>query len=364
MMFSGLKIQPVYYIYEMLSLCFLTLLSFYLPLDAYAYNLTYSDNVNSLVSSPYPSFQEWQALYSKEYLSATERDYRESMYDRNIRKIARHNAKANTWTMAVNQFADMPKAEFARLYLNGAGGYNNATHLRQKNYNWTLLNGNYSALPVSVDWTTKGAVTPVKDQGQCGSCWSFSATGALEGAWFVKRNALTNLSEQQLVDCSTAEGNQGCNGGLMDYAFQYVVANGLTTEAAYPYTATGPNACKAKGHPVAVKVSGFTDVPTNSQLALMTAVVQQPVAVAIEADENAFQFYSSGVLTKPCGTNLDHGVLLVGYGSQGGLDYYKVKNSWGASWGQGGYVLLGRGPTYNGKQGQCGIQMDPSYPVV
>lgn len=335
----------------------MTLLSFSLDVNAYSnYN-------TSLVSSPYPSFQEWQALYGKEYLSATERDYRESMYDRNVRKIARHNAKANTWTMAVNQFADMPKAEFVAKYLTY--GYNNATHLRQKNYNWTLLNGNYSALPTSVDWTTKGAVTPVKDQGQCGSCWSFSATGALEGAWFVKHHALTNLSEQQLVDCSTAEGNQGCNGGLMDYAFQYVMVNGLTTEAAYPYTATGPNACKAKGLPVAVKATGFTDVPTNSQLALMTAVVQQPVAVAIEADENAFQFYSSGVLTKPCGTNLDHGVLLVGYGTDAtGLDYYKVKNSWGTTWGQGGYVLLGRGPTYNGKQGQCGIQMDPSYPVA
>ncbi len=346
----------------MLSL-FITLLFFSFPLDVNAYNFSYS---SSLVSSPYPTFQQWQSLFKKEYLSATERDYRESMYDRNVQKIARHNARANTWTMAVNQFADMPKAEFVRLYLNGAGagGYNNATHLRQKNYSWTLLNGNYSALPTSVDWTTKGAVTPVKDQGQCGSCWSFSATGALEGAWFVKRHTLTNLSEQQLVDCSTDEGNQGCNGGLMDYAFQYAMANGLTTEAAYPYTATGHNVCKAKGLPVAVKASGFTDVPTNSQLALMTAVVQQPVAVAIEADENAFQFYSSGVLTKPCGTNLDHGVLLVGYGSQGGLDYYKVKNSWGSTWGQGGYVLLGRGPSYNGNQGQCGIQMDPSFPVV
>ena len=344
----------------MLSL-FLTLLAF--SNDAHAYNVSY---VNSVVSSPYPTFQQWQTLYSKFYLSATERDYRESMYDRNVRKIARHNSKANTWTMAVNQFADMPKREFAAKYLTGAsaGGYNNATHLRNKNYNWTLLNGNYSALPASVDWSTKGAVTPVKDQGQCGSCWSFSSTGALEGAWFVKHHALTNLSEQQLVDCSTAQGNQGCNGGLMDYAFQYVMANGLTTEAAYPYTATGPNACEAKGLPVAVKATGFTDVPTNSQLALMTAVVQQPVAVAIEADENAFQFYSSGVLTKPCGTNLDHGVLLVGYGTEGGLDYYKVKNSWGATWGQEGYVLLGRGATYNGNQGQCGIQMDPSYPQV
>jgi C1A family cysteine protease len=268
--------------------------------------------------------------------------------------------------MAVNQFADLSKREFATKYLSGtsAGGYNNATHNRVKNYTWSLLRTNVSALPLSVDWTTKGAVTPVKDQGQCGSCWSFSATGALEGAWFVSKRVLANLSEQQLVDCSTAQGNQGCNGGLMDYAFQYVIDNkGLTTEAAYPYTATGPNTCKT-GLPLVVTAKGFTDVPTNSQVALMTAVVKQPVAVAIEADQDSFQFYSSGVLTKACGTNLDHGVLLVGYGSQSNLDYYKVKNSWGTSWGESGYVLLGRGPSYNGNQGQCGIQMDPSYPVV
>jgi cathepsin L len=289
------------------------------------------------------------------------------MYDRNVRKIARHNAKGLSWTMGVNQFADLTKREFAARYLTGAssGGYNNATHNREKNYDWNLLRTNFSALPGSVDWTTKGAVTPVKDQGQCGSCWSFSATGALEGAWFVSKKVLANLSEQQLVDCSTAQGNQGCNGGLMDYAFQYVITNkGLTSEASYPYTATGPNACKAKGLPLVVTARGFTDVPTNSQIALMTAVVQQPVAVAIEADQDSFQFYSSGVLTKACGTNLDHGVLLVGYGTQSNLDYYKVKNSWGTTWGQAGYVLLGRGPSYNGNQGQCGIQMDPSFPLV
>jgi C1A family cysteine protease len=335
---------------------------FALIASADSYNLTSFYGFNALVESPYPSFSSWSLLNGKQYPSATERDYRESVYDRNVRKIAKHNAKGLSWTMAVNKFADLTKNEFVQNYLF-YGGYNNATANRTKNYNLSLLNS--TALPATVDWTTKGAVTPVKDQGQCGSCWAFSSTGALEGAWFVKHNALVNLSEQQLVDCSTSEGNQGCNGGLMDYAFQYVIDNkGLTTESAYPYSATGPNNCVSKGLPVAVTVSGFKDVPTNSQVALMTAVVQQPVAVAIEADENNFQFYSSGVLTKACGTNLDHGVLLVGYGTTGGLDYYKVKNSWGSSWGMKGYVLLGRGPSYNGNQGQCGIQMDPSYPVV
>jgi C1A family cysteine protease len=201
----------------------------------------------------------------------------------------------------------------------------------------------------------------VKDQGQCGSCWAFSATGSIEGANALKNKVLYNLSEQQLVDCSTFEGNQGCNGGLMDQAFQYVVSNGLGTDEAYPYTATGPNACKNVSS--VVTLSGFKDVPKNSEVALMTAVVQQPVSVAVEADQDSFQFYSGGVMTKPCGTSLDHGVLLVGYGNTAGQDYYKVKNSWGADWGDKGYILLGRGAAF-GQSGQCGIQMDPSFPVV
>ena len=342
-----------------------TLLFALLTVPTQSYNMTLY-GFNALVPSPYPSFSSWSLTNGKQYLSATERDYRESVYDRNVRKVAKHNAKGFSWKMGLNKFADLTRKEFSQLYLNN-GGYNNATHNRVKDYDWKMLSTNLSNLPTSVDWTTKGAVTPVKDQAQCGSCWAFSSTGALEGAWFLKKKLLVNLSEQQLVDCSTSEGNQGCNGGLMDYAFQYVIDNkGLTTDKAYPYTATGPNNCVAKGLPVAATVSGFKDVPTNSQVALMTAVVQQPVAVAIEADESAFQLYASGVLTKPCGTNLDHGVLLVGYGTDTttGLDYYKVKNSWGLDWGMKGYVLLGRGAKYNGASGQCGIQMDPSYPVV
>jgi len=345
----------------MRSLLFSVLtLSSFLNVNSQYYNTFFQ--TRAIVESPYPSFQAWQTQYGRVYNSPTERDYRESVYNRNVRKVARHNAKGLSWKMGINKFADMTKTEFARLYLSG--GYNNSTFNRVKNYNWALSNHS-AVLPLSVDWSTKGAVTPVKDQGQCGSCWAFSSTGALEGAWFLKKKSLVNLSEQQLVDCSTTQGNQGCNGGLMDYAFQYVIDNkGLTTDKAYPYTATGPNNCVAKGLPVAATASAFKDVPVNSQTALMTAVVQQPVAVAIEADQDSFQLYASGVLTKPCGTNLDHGVLLVGYGNLTGLDYYKVKNSWGADWGLGGYVLLGRGPQYNGASGQCGIQMDPSYPVV
>jgi C1A family cysteine protease len=186
----------------------------------------------------------------------------------------------------------------------------------------------------------------------------------VEGAWFLSNGTLPSLSEQQLVDCSTAEGNQGCNGGLMDYAFQYIINNkGITTEDAYPYTATGPNTCEAKGKPIAATLSSFVDVPANSETALETAIVKQPVSVAVEADQSVFQFYSGGVMDSACGTQLDHGVLAVGYGVDAGKEYYKVKNSWGADWGMKGYILLGRGAKFN-PSGQCGIQMDPSYPVV
>ena len=199
--------------------------------------------------------------------------------------------------------------------------------------------------------------------GQCGSCWAFSTTGSTEGISFIKTGTLPSLSEQQLVDCSGAEGNQGCNGGLMDYGFQYIIDNkGICAETAYPYTATD-GTCKSKTcGAAAATITGFQDVPTNSETALMTAIVQQPVSVAVEADQDSFQFYSGGVMTAACGTNLDHGVLAVGYGTESGSDYYKVKNSWGADWGLKGYILLGRGAKF-GNAGQCGIQMQPSYPL-
>ena len=303
-----------------------------------------------------PSFNRWASYYGKRY-TASEYDYRNTIFNTNVRTIYEHNLAASLmdppgWTMTVNKFADLTPKEFKKLY--------------SMNYTESRSNSTFtvpiSAVPAQVDWTDKGVVTPVKDQGQCGSCWAFSATGAMEGAWAISKKQLFNLSEQELVDCSVPQGNQGCNGGLMDQAFQYVVANkGLATDAEYPYTATGPNTCQSETS--VMTISGFKDVPANSETALVSAIVQQPVSVAVEADQSVFQFYSGGVMTSACGTNLDHGVLAVGYGTLGGKDYYKVKNSWGADWGTDGYILLGRGAAF-GSSGQCGIQMDPSFPVV
>jgi len=301
-------------------------------------------------------FAAWKAMNNKAYTTTDEESLRYAIFQANSARIAAHNAKAESWTMAVNEFGDLTPQEFAAARI---GGYK-PRKLRRNPSNLNVNTPNVS-LPSSVDWTKKGAVTAVKNQGQCGSCWSFSTTGSVEGINAINGKGLISLSEQQLVDCSGAYGNEGCNGGLMDDAFQYIIANGgLCTEAAYPYTAAD-GTCQTSCTKVTT-ISGYTDVTPDNDNAFATAVAQQPVSIAIEADQSSFQFYSGGVLTAACGTALDHGVLCVGYGTDG-VEYFKVKNSWGASWGEAGYIRLARGTSYNGGAGQCGIYSDPSYPT-
>jgi len=254
----------------------------------------------------------------------------------------------------MNAFGDLSHEEFKATYASGYRSIKDTVH-RARN---APAKKTHKDPPASFDWTTQGAVTPVKNQQQCGSCWAFSATGSMEGAYFIAKKTLPSLSEQQLVDCSTAQGNQGCNGGLMDNAFQYVIQNGgITSEAAYPYKAVNGPCQTAKS---VATISSFQDVAQGDEKALQTAVLLGPVSVAIEADQQCFQFYTSGVLTDPsCGTQLDHGVLAVGYGTDATAgDFWKVKNSWGTGWGMDGYILIARGTN------ECGIAQEPSYPIV
>ena len=312
------------------------------------------------------SFTEFIEKFSKVY-DAGEYDTRREIFEENVRRINELNSQELSYKLAINEFADVSRQEFRSSHF---GVRNPRTRdflgveRKPKSY---LGRHKYSGAPVpdSVDWTQLGAVTTVKDQQMCGSCYSFSATGALEGRLEIATGKLVSLSEQQVVDCSDENGNQGCNGGLMDFVFQYVSDNGLCSEEDYPYIADKQESCQASSCTPAVpshEVTGYIDVHPQDTDALMEALAQGPVSVAIEADETVFQFYKSGVLTGKCGANLDHGVLAVGYGTdESGQAYWKVKNSWGDSWGDHGYIYLTKsvsGP------GECGILLQASYPVI
>jgi len=250
--------------------------------------------------------------------------------------------------MGVNQFADLSPAEF-KAYL-GLRPRDNS-YLRSKNV------AVFADVPANdIDWVAKGAVTPVKDQAQCGSCWAFSTTGSVEGAVQVATGRLTSVSEQQLVDCAGSSGNQGCNGGLMDDAFNWIVSHkGIGSESSYPYTARDGT---CRDVPTVSTISGFKDVQQGSEPALMAALQTQPISIAIEADQSSFQMYKSGIFQGPCGSQLDHGVLLVGMGSEGGVNYWRVKNSWGASWGDNGYIRMIQG------KNMCGMANMASFPTA
>jgi len=225
--------------------------------------------------------------------------------------------------------------------------------------NYKSINVDVSTLPATVDWVTAGAVTPIKNQGQCGDCWAFSTTGSLEGVYEINTKNLTSFSEQQLTDCSDSYGNEGCNGGLMDDAFEYVMAQGIETEKQYPFVGVDQT-CAYNAADVVFKITGFTNVPPSNNDDLQAAVAQQPISIAIDAE--AIMFYSSGIFdNKNCGTSLDHGVLAVGYGTEESTDYWLVKNSWGTSWGMSGYIKFVRA-TGSGTA-ICGLNLMASYPT-
>jgi len=302
-------------------------------------------------------FTKFMTQFNKQY-TADELFVRYENFKTRLDRVTAHNADTTqTFQMGIHAYSDLSQTEMSAK-LNGykpkaESAKNYVTAARHRTIG-------LPALPAEVDWRNKGAVTAIKDQGQCGSCWAFSATGSMEGAFFLKYNILQSLSEQQLMDCSVKEGDQSCEGGLMDDAFQYVLDNkGICSEDDYPYKAVDEK-CKTGCTKVA-NITGFMDIRSGDEASMPAAVAMQPVSIAIEADQAIFQDYKNGVLNgTACGTNLDHGVLIVGYGhdNKTGLDYWIVKNSWGKTWGMEGYVWLSRG--FN----TCGLSLASSYPVV
>ena len=326
--------------------------------------LSYELNVRS--DSEWLLFKQYQKDFGKNYVSLDELEVRYHYFKNTLFTIANHNLdKTQTFQMGLNQFSDLSPEEFQMNYLGGFQK-SNMTSLRVGAAACSKFAGSGKMLPNAVDWTVLGKTTAVKDQGYCGSCWSFSAAEAIESAWAIRKGQLLTLSEQQLVDCSKKYGNMGCNGGLMDSAFHYVMDNGLCLESAYPYTSGKSSAagtCQSTCVP-AVTISGCADTTPNNQIVLKEAVSLGPVSIAIQADSKIFQSYTSGIITgTSCGQTLDHGVVITGYSSENNIMYWKVRNSWSASWGEAGYVRIERSEKTN-DAGTCGIAMQPSFPIV
>ena len=314
-------------------------------------------------------FESWVARHTKSYESAEEWIRRAAIFAENAAFVAKHNAEhargEHSHWLGLNALADRTSEEFSEMLGYDRSLRSAARKPRDDPSDWEYAD---VRAPPQKDWVREGAVTHVKNQGQCGSCWAFSTTGSVEGVHFIKTGELVSVSEEELVSCST-KGNAGCNGGLMDNALDWIVRNGgIDSEADWPYNAeAGHCGWFARRFRRPVKIDGFVDVPPEDEAALEKAVAMQPVSVAIEADHRSFQLYAGGVYAaNDCGTQLDHGVLVVGYGfdadSPGHKHFWKVKNSWGDAWGEDGFIRIAKGG--KGPAGQCGIASEPVYPTM
>ncbi|XP_074345215.1 cysteine proteinase mucunain-like [Apium graveolens] len=303
-------------------------------------------------------YESWLVKHHKNYNALGEKEKRFEIFKENLEFIDDHNNGFNqSFKLGLNKFADLSNDEYKSMFLGGKM-VRDKKGLKSDRFEFRVGDD----LPEFVDWREKGAVASVKDQGQCGSCWAFSTVAAVEGINQIVTGELIPLSEQELVDCDKGF-NQGCNGGLMDYGFEFIVKNGgIDTEDDYPYKAVDGQCDQNRKNAKVVTINGYEDVPQNDEKSLKKAVAHQPVSVAIEAGGRAFQLYESGVFTGLCGTELDHGVVAVGYGTEDGKDYWIVRNSWGPNWGENGYIRLERNVAST-NTGKCGIAMQPSYPT-
>ena len=302
----------------------------------------------------------------------------------NDKFIFETNTKNLTYTVGHNAFSGMNSDEFYEfmgfkantdLLAKGSGFLRGYDTTVQQERIMDLEN-----LPINIDWRTKGVVSDIRTQSQCGSCYAFSAVSTLESAIAIKTGKLYDLSEQEIVSCSVKYGNLKCNGGYYNSVWNFVKDNnGICSESDYPYTSGNGDggSCIKECTPVSgTKVQSYVDVTSNSDTAMMTALTVGPISIAIEADQKSFQLYNSGIYSdyEGCNANsktngidtqpnIDHAVVLVGYGSENGQDYYILRNSWDTSWGENGYMRIIRGSKY-GPYGVCGVLYDPMYPVV
>ena len=334
-------------------------------------------------ATPLPTFDVWAAAHGKSYATPQERAARSAVYDANAKFIAAHNSDPGSSSMVLGAtaFTDLTHAEFLAAGRQGRAPPRPTAPVAAGPGPGPSFEFANVAVPAgSVDWRSRGAVTGVKNQGTCGSCWAFSATGAIEGLHFIKTGRLVALSEQEIGECDTNRQDTSiCEGGLPDDAFAWVAKHGgLTTEAAYPYTCLknptdcyAPNKTKCKDAARVATITGHRDVPVNNETALAQAASVQPVSVGVDATAKSWQHYRSGVYDDPaCGTTIDHAVLVVGFGTEEGTGqaFWLVKNSWGAAWGDGGYIKIARGGSSakgpNKGQGMCAIAAHPSYPTL
>jgi len=307
-------------------------------------------SANPIPKWVYGTFDSWATKYNRTYDSPTTRNYRVGVFYGNLQYIHLSNSNTTSYTLGLNEFADLTKAEFSEMYLGAKGAQPFPSNLT---YNYSI-----SAAPATVDWRQEGAVTPVKNQGQCGSCWAFSTTGALEGIYEINTGNLQSFSEQQIVDCSDSYGNYGCDGGYPYQAMEYTQANGIETETNYPYAGVDQT-CVYNAADSVWKNSGYTSLPSGNNDALLAANVLSPVSICLDAED--IMIYTSGIYDGTCGTSIDHCVLLVGYGTTNGTDYWLIKNSWGTSWGESGYFQLIR---YTGqKTAICGMNTMSTVPT-
>jgi hypothetical protein len=285
-------------------------------------------------------FEEWEHAFNRSYSTSLERNRAESAFYANDQFIRNFTGAV---TLGHNIYSDMEWSVFRRMHLSTRPAVTVTNRTSASAASLYAMHG-------GIDWQARGAISAVRQQGQCGSCWAFSATEAIEANLFVNSGQTLVLAPQTLLDCDAID--HGCDGGTMESAFEYVVRRGICTEEENPYRMR-PKACTCTPR---VKIRDFVRV-SPSEGDLTRALLVTPVSVSIEADHRVFQFYKSGVLdASTCGTDLDHGVLLVGYGF-GERGYWRIKNSWSTGWGEDGFARLARDTN------TCGIWSDASYPV-